>query len=63
MALMRAGVLLSLLAALAFWGCSVSPERQQEIQRAWAEREAEMARECERAGRRYVAGTCSWGGL
>jgi uncharacterized protein (DUF58 family) len=63
MAFMRAAILLSLLAGLTLGGCSVSPERQQEIQRAWAEREAEMARECERAGRRYVAGTCSWGGL
>jgi hypothetical protein len=63
MTLMRKVILLSLLAVLTLWGCSVSPERQQEIQRAWAERDAERARECDRAGRRYVAGACSWGGM
>ena len=42
--------------------CSVSPGRVDEIRRAWDERDAERARECEWVGRRFVAGGCGGGG-
>ena len=52
------GVVLALLAG-SLPGCSVSPERQEALRRAWAEGEAERAQECQRHGFRYTAGVCS----
>ena len=54
---MLAGVLL----AMATFGCAMSPEQRAATERAWAERDAEKAREC--AGRgTFVAGACIRGG-
>ena len=38
-------------------GC-YSPAEQEAIRRAWAEREAEQAQECQRRGLPFVAGAC-----
>ncbi len=43
-------------------GCSVSPEWQEALHRAWAEGEAERAQDCQRHGLRYTAGVCTGGG-
>ena len=43
-------------------GCTISPADQENIRRVWAERDAERARECERARGYWVAGACSFGG-
>jgi hypothetical protein len=51
-----------LLGVGALPACSVSPARVEQIRQAWDERDAERARECERAGRRVVAGSCGGGG-
>ena len=40
-------------------GCSVSPAEQEAIRRAWAERDAERARECYQHHLGYVAGGCA----
>jgi hypothetical protein len=53
---------LGLLAVGSLPACSVSPDRVEQIRQAWDERDAERARECERAGRRFVAGACGGGG-
>jgi hypothetical protein len=45
-----------------FQGCSVSPAERETIRRAWEERDAERASECQRAGRGFVAGGCGGGG-
>ena len=49
-ALLVAGILL---------GCSISPAEQDAIRRAWAERDAERARECYRHGVGFAAGGCT----
>ena len=54
--------LLGLLVVGLLPACSESPGRVEQIRQAWDERDAERARECERAGRRLVAGTCGGGG-
>ena len=62
---MRRTVLAAVLGALvagSLPACSVSPARVEQIRQAWDERDAERARECERAGRRFVAGACGGGG-
>ena len=56
------GVLLGLLVVGLLPACSVSPARVDQIRQAWDERDTERARECERAGRRFVAGSCAGGG-
>ncbi len=43
-------------------GCATTPEEQEAIRKAWAEREAERARECRRNGVGYAAGGCVAGG-
>lgn len=65
MGVMRRTVLVTcwgLLVVGALPACSVSPARVEQIRQAWDERDAERARECERAGRRLVAGSCGGGG-
>jgi len=52
------GVVLALLAG-SLSGCSVSPERQGALRRAWEEGEAERAQECQWHGFRYTAGVCT----
>jgi hypothetical protein len=52
-------VMVALLAAGILSGCSVSPERQEALRRAWAEGEAERAQECRRHGFPYTAGVCT----
>jgi hypothetical protein len=42
--------------------CATSPADTEAARRAWAERDAERARECRAAGRAFVAGGCSGGG-
>ena len=56
------GVLLAIVVLSAFGGCSVSPAERQEIQKAWAERDAERAKECRRNGVGFAAGGCIAGG-
>jgi hypothetical protein len=56
------GILIGLLTAGALQACSISPAEQDAIRRAWADRDAERARECHRAGRGFVAGACTGGG-
>ena len=56
------GFLVGLLVAGILQGCSISPAQQEEIRKAWEERDAERARECYRAGRGFVAGGCTGGG-
>ena len=65
MGVMRRTVLtatLGLLVVGSLPACSVPPARVDQIRQAWDERDAERARECERAGRRLVAGSCGGGG-
>ena len=57
-----AGILAGLLVVAALQGCSISPAQQDAIGRAWEARDAERARECQRAGRGFVAGSCTGGG-
>lgn len=56
------GLLVGLLVAGILPGCSISPAQQDAIRRAWEERDAERARECERMERGFVAGGCTGGG-
>jgi hypothetical protein len=52
------GIVLALLAG-SLSGCSVSPERQEALRRAWEAGEAERAQACQQHGFRYTAGVCS----
>ena len=56
------GLLFGLLVFGFLPGCSTSPAQQDAIRRAWEERDAERARECQRLGRGFVAGGCAGGG-
>ncbi len=43
-------------------GCAASPAEQEAMRRAWAERAAEQARECDQRGGRFVTGGgCDFG--
>jgi hypothetical protein len=57
---------LSLLAAAllggALLGCAISPAQQEATRQAWAERDAERARECAQRNGRWIAGGCVFGG-
>ena len=55
-------LLVGLFLAAILEGCSISPTEQAAIRHAWDERDAERARECQRAGRGFVAGSCTGGG-
>lgn len=55
-------ILMGLVLVGALPACSISPAEQDAIRRAWADRDAERARECHRAGRGFVAGGCAGGG-
>jgi hypothetical protein len=46
----------------ALWGCSVSSAERQEIEAAWAARDAERAAECRRNGGQFAAGGCVFRG-
>jgi hypothetical protein len=54
--------MVALLLAGTLPGCSISPERQEALRRAWAEGEAEQAQDCQRHGFRYTAGVCTGAG-
>ena len=54
------GFLVGLLVAGILHGCSISPARQEEIRKAWEERDAERA--AERARVCQLAGHCGSGG-
>jgi len=43
-------------------GCAISPAERDATVRAWAERDAERARECAQARGAWVAGGCIRGG-
>jgi hypothetical protein len=59
----RVGLAIVLALAVAgAGGCATSPSEQDATRRAWAERDAERARECQAAGRSFVAGGCAGGG-
>jgi hypothetical protein len=53
------GFLVGLLVAGILHGCSISPARQEEIRKAWEERDSERA--AERARVCHLAGHCSSG--
>ena len=53
------GFLARLLVAGILHGCSISPARQEEIRKAWEERDAERA--AERARECRLAGHCASG--
>jgi len=55
-------VVLAGLGASALAGCGITPAQEQAIRDAWAERDAERARECQQARGRFVAGGCVFGG-
>jgi hypothetical protein len=42
-------------------GCSVTPAQREAITGAWAERDAERARECEQRRGKWIAGGCVFG--
>jgi hypothetical protein len=52
------GILVGLLLASSLQGCSTSPAQQEAIREAWAERDAERARECSRVRGFLIAGSC-----
>lgn len=56
------GMLAGMLLAGTLLGCSLSPAEQDDIRRAWENRDAERARECRRDGAGFVAGGCARGG-
>jgi len=53
------GIVVGLLLAGILQGCSISPARQEEIRKAWEERDAERA--AERARVCHLAGHCASG--
>jgi hypothetical protein len=55
-------LVLALAAGAGLPGCATSPADTETARRAWAERDAERARECRAAGRSFVAGGCAGGG-
>src|SRR5262249_31767280 len=55
-------ILLGLALASALAGCATSPADVEATRKAWAERDAESAAECQRKGFRFVAGGCAGGG-
>ncbi len=55
-------VVIGVLSAGISLGCAVAPAEQEAIRRAWAERDAERARECHQAGAGFAAGGCVRGG-
>jgi hypothetical protein len=54
------GILVGLLLCGIVQGCSISPAQQEEIRKAWEERDAERA--AERARECQLAGHCGGGG-
>ena len=54
---LRLALLIGLLAGGAL-GCAITPTEKEAIRRAWEERDAERAAECQRAGRFWIAGGC-----
>ena len=54
-------ILLALL-AVACAACATSPAEQEAARRAWAARDAERERECQRALGWWKAGACVFGG-
>ena len=55
-------VALGLLLAIALPGCATSPAEQEAARQAWAARDAERERECQRALGWWKAGACVFGG-
>ena len=58
----RLVILAGILAGGTVLGCAITPAEREATTRAWAERDAERARECERNRGRWVAGACLYGG-
>lgn len=56
------GILLSLLLGAGLVGCVLSAAEQEATRRAWAERDAERAGECQQKRGAFVAGGCVFGG-
>jgi hypothetical protein len=57
----RTVLVFALMSAL-FAGCAVSPAQVEATRQAWAERDAERARECRQKGGSWMAGGCIFGG-
>jgi hypothetical protein len=55
-------VMLLVLATLAVASCATSPAEQEAARQAWAARDAERERECQRALGWWRAGACVFGG-
>jgi len=55
-------ILVGLLLGGTLPGCAMSAVEQEATRRAWAERDAERARECPQARGRWIAGGCVLGG-
>ncbi len=55
-------VLLSVLLGVGLLGCVLSPAEQEATRRAWSERDAERARECQQKRGAFIAGGCVFGG-
>ena len=55
-------VSLSLLIGVVLAGCATSPAEQEAARQAWAARDAERERECQRALGWWKAGACIFGG-
>lgn len=53
---LAAALVLTSLAPLA--GCATTPETNEAIRKAWADRDAERAAECRRNGLGYANGGC-----
>jgi hypothetical protein len=53
---------LVLLFTVALPGCATSPAEQEAARQAWAARDAERERECQRALGWWKAGACIFGG-
>jgi len=54
--------LLSLLLGGGLLGCVLSPAAREATLQAWAERDAERARECRQRGGAFIAGGCVFAG-
>lgn len=60
--LLGRAIVLTLLLGGGLLGCVLSPAEQEATRRAWAERDAERASECQQRRGAFIAGGCVFGG-